>query len=73
VFLFFALQAQRREVRAWAERVLEVCQKAENAAATSELFYSTWIETLLNLGRVDEAVKTAEVCTPPINQRHRNL
>lgn len=55
--------AQRREVRAWAERVLEVCQKAEEAAATSELFYSTWIQTLLNLGRVDEAVKTAETAT----------
>jgi hypothetical protein len=59
--LFNPLQAQQREVRAWANRALDVCQRAEEAAATTEQLYSRWIDILLNLGRVDDAVNTVEV------------
>lgn len=52
-----------QEIHTWAERVLKVCQKAKEVGCTSEILYSTWVDTLLGLGWVDEAVKTAQTAT----------
>lgn len=48
-------------MQAWVKRVLEVCQRSEDLEVTTELIYSTWIDTLLGVGRVDDAIAKAEV------------